>query len=394
MRATRYPPLDRPRQNESTTQTPHRIIWRTMRPTTLSQFLRYLAVTSGIWAIVALLFTSESYLSGLYRSRPIDFVSTLGYSFAFYGTWALVTPAVVLLAQRWPFTSDKKLLDLFRHGVAGVAVALLQAGVFAFLFWPIYGPMNNNGTRLDLWAGMSAAHFPSNLLIYAVLAGGTVALAVHMAAREREAQAARLQTRLTQAELDALRAQIHPHFLFNTLHGISALVREDPPAAERLIAKLGALLRSALEQQRQDVVPLRAETGFLQDYLDIEGARFGDRLRSSVTIDDNVVDALVPPLLLQPLVENAIRHGLSATPETVTIEVAGNRNGDRLVLSVSDDGNGIDSDDLHDGIGLGNVRARLQQTFGRAQSMRIDTGRGLGFKVTLELPLRTVEGMR
>jgi signal transduction histidine kinase len=360
-----------------------------MRSTTFRRYLRYAAVTMALWATVALLFASEGYLSGLYHGRPIDFGATLGYSLAFYGTWALVTPAVLFFAERWPFTADRVSVHLLRHGTAGIGIALLQAGLFAFLFWPIYGPTNEQETRLDFWAGMIAAHFPSNLLIYAVLAGGATALAAHVAARDREAQAARLQASLAEARLDALRAQIHPHFLFNTLHGISALVRDDPRAAERLIAKLGSLLRAALERQQVDAVPLAAEIDFLRNYLDIEGARFGDRLRSSVTMDDGVVDALVPPLLLQPLVENAIRHGLSATPETVTIEIRGCVDDDRLLLSVSDDGNGAEASALQDGIGLGNLRARLRQMFGREQSMRIETRPGQGFTVVLALPLRT-----
>lgn len=359
-----------------------------------SRFLQYLLATAALWSIVALLFASESYLSGLYRGRPVDLPATLGYSFAFYGTWALVTPLVVMLARRWPLARGRKLSDLARHGIASAGVALLQAGLFAYLFWPIYGSGNGRDTRLELWAGMAAAHFPSNLLIYALITGAILAWAARVAAREREAQAARLQARLKQAELDSLRAQIHPHFLFNTLHGISALVRKDPAAAGRLIAKLGALLRSALEQQQRDLVPLDTELGFIRDYLDIEGARFGDRLRSSVTVDDSAADALVPPLLLQPLVENAVRHGLSPSTEAVTIRVVARRHDNRLRLEVADDGDGADPSTLRDGIGLGNLRARLEQMFGEAQSMTIGTGAGRGFEVVLELPFQAPGGDR
>lgn len=365
-----------------------------MRAINSRRYLRYGVATIASWAAVALLFTSESYLSALYRGQSIDVAAALGYSLAFYGTWALVTPAVLGFARRWPLTAGAAATNLLRHGAAGVAIALLQAGVFALLFWPVYGPPNGQHSRLDLWAGMSAAHFPSNLLIYAVLAGCAMALAAHVAARDREAHAARLEARLKQAELDALRARIHPHFLFNTLHGISALVRKDPREAERLIAKLGALLRSVLEYERQDLVPLAAEIEFLRNYLDIEGARFGQRLRSSITVDEHAAGALVPPLLLQPLVENAIRHGLSATPSAVTIEVRGSRSGNRLELGVKDDGGGADPSALKDGIGLGNVRARLQQIFAGEQSMRIRTAEGDGFDVTLELPFRLAEPAR
>lgn len=359
-----------------------------MWPSSRSQLLRYFAATAALWSVVALLFASEGYLSGLYRGRPVDLAATLGYSFAFYGTWALLTPLVVLLARRWSFSRDGRWSDLARHAAASVGIALLQAGVFAFLFWPVYGPGNGYDSPLDLWTGMAAAHFPSNVLIYAVIAGGILAWAAHIAAQEREAQAARLQARLRQSELDALRAQIHPHFLFNTLHGIAALVRKDPRAAERLIAKLGVLLRAALEQQQRDRVPLDTEIGFVRDYLDIEGARFGDRLHSTVTVGDDTAGALVPPLLLQPLVENAVRHGLAPSTGAVTIRVAGGRRGDALTLEVSDDGAGADPDTLSPGIGLGNVKARLEQMFGDAQTMRIETETGGGFSVVLELPFQ------
>jgi two-component system, LytTR family, sensor kinase len=354
---------------------------------TVSRILRILAAVAALWAGVALLFASESYLSGLYRGRPIDFVSTLGYSLAYYGVWALVTPVVILMAQRWPIAAGDRLNHLSRHGAASVGIALLQAGLFAILFWPIYGPINHHDTRLDLWAGMIVANFPSNMLIYTVLVGGVMALAARTAARDREAAAARLRARLAQAELEALRAQIHPHFLFNALHGISALVREDPPAAERLIAKLGTLLRSALNSQRQEMIPLRGEMDFLKDYLEVEGMRFGERLSSRIKIADCVGGALVPPLLLQPLVENAIRHGFPPVPGTMTVEVLGYLDNNHLALTVRDDGKGADSAEPREGIGLGNLRARLEQTFGSKQSMRIETGVGKGFKVILQLPL-------
>jgi hypothetical protein len=357
-----------------------------MTSTTVRWILRVLMPTAALWAGVALLFASESYLSGLYRGRPTAFVSTLGYSLAYYGVWALVTPIVILMAQRWPIAAGDKLDRLLRHGTAGVGIALLQAGLFAMLFWPVYGPMNNHDTRLDLWAGMIAANFPSNMLIYAVLVGGTMALAAHTASRDREAAAARLRARLAQAELDALRAQIHPHFLFNALHGISALVREDPPAAERLIAKLGTLLRSALNSQRRERIPLSDEVAFVKDYLEVEGMRFGERLSFRIDIADDVRSTLVPPLLLQPLVENAIRHGFPRAPKTMTVEVLGYLNDNHLTLVVRDDGKGAPVE-LHEGIGLANLRARLEQTFGNRQSMHIETEAGKGFEVILELPL-------
>jgi LytS/YehU family sensor histidine kinase len=186
--------------------------------------------------------------------------------------------------------------------------------------------------------------------------------------------------------------QLHPHFLFNTLHTISELVHEDPDAADRMITGLSELLREALVAGNAREVPLRRELELLDLYLDIQQARFGDRLRIDVGVDPSVTEALVPHLSLQPVVENAIRHGLGARADAGHIRIDARQDGaaNMLVLQVQDDGRGLGEAgaDLHEGIGLGNTRARLQELYGPAHRVDIQDAPGGGAIVTLAIPLR------
>jgi LytS/YehU family sensor histidine kinase len=221
-------------------------------------------------------------------------------------------------------------------------------------------------------------------MIYAIIVGVVLGARAFRSLRDRELVAARLETQLADAQAAALRAQLQPHFLFNTLNAISALVPEDPVIAQRLLARLGDLLRLSIAQHRTQLNPLADEVDFTDAYLAIEQTRLGDRLRIVRRIEPQALTAGVPALLLQPLVENAVRHGIAPLVGGGTLTIEAAVEGERLRLIVADDGKGTDH--VGDGIGLGNARQRLRQLYGERQSLEIETARGKGFRVTVEIP--------
>ena len=223
--------------------------------------------------------------------------------------------------------------------------------------------------------------------IYWALLGLQHAVDYHREMRTREVDAARLETRLVEAHLHALHRQIHPHFLFNTLHAISALVHRDPDRADAMIERLSDMLRVTLSTVGRQEVTVGQELEFLRAYLDIEQVHFGSRLRATVDVDPEVLDALVPSLVLQPLAENALRHGLAPVAGGGSLHIAARRDGVGLVLCVSDDGRGLrDPAPGGHGLGLSNTRARLHALHPGTASLTVEARQGGGVLVTVRLP--------
>ncbi len=225
----------------------------------------------------------------------------------------------------------------------------------------------------------------SDMLIYAMLVGAVAALRYHEQYRTRDLRASQLEAQLVQAQLQLLRSQLHPHFLFNTLHAISALMHRDVEAADRMMSRLSELLRTSLNSAERHQVALAEELEFLAPYLDIEQTRFSDRLRVDIDVGRDARDALVPALFLQPLIENAIRHGIAPRRGPGQVTVRAERQGDRLIVDVSDDGVGPPAA-LEEGIGLGNIRERLTRLYGEDFSMTAAAGEPVGFAVRLSIP--------
>jgi hypothetical protein len=220
--------------------------------------------------------------------------------------------------------------------------------------------------------------------LYLMLAGLFYAIRAHERLRAQEADAAEARLLAQQAQLAALRAQINPHFLFNALHSVGALVSSDPARADRALERLGDLLRYAL--QSSDQVPLRSELEFTRNYVALEQLRLGDRLRVSERIDDEAESVLVPPLILQPLVENVVRHGIADAPDGGTVEVSAHVTRDRCRLGVVDDGRGAVAG-AEPGIGLASIRRRLEVLYGDRATIEVNQ-RATGFAVTIDLPVR------
>lgn len=222
---------------------------------------------------------------------------------------------------------------------------------------------------------------PYHFVQFAAIAGVALAIVHH---RRAEAQ----QRELLAAQLRALRSQLQPHFLFNTLHAIGVTARQDGATATRMLALLGDLLRQTLREREGPLVSLAEERQLLQPYLELQQMRFADRLRVQVDLPPEVLVAAVPDLLLQPLVENALQHGIERRPDGGEVRIAARRFGDRLELQVRDDGPGAGEGQRPEGIGLGSTRARLQALFGAAASVHLDTRPDGGTTATVVLPFR------
>jgi LytS/YehU family sensor histidine kinase len=253
-----------------------------------------------------------------------------------------------------------------------------------------------------LW-GVTRLFWLDDLIVYfAVLAAGIARdyflrfRTRHEEAVHLQSQAAQLQAQLAEARLSALRTQLNPHFLFNTLHAVSTLVERDPRGVRRMIARLSELLRYTLDGADEQEVPLERELTFLERYLEIMQIRFQGRLEVDTRVEPDVLDALVPTLVLQPLVENAVKHGVSKVEGAGRIAIHARRDGERVLLSVRDNGPGLPSDGAPDeeGVGLRNTRARLAELYGPAQSLTLRAADGGGLVAEVALPYHTRADLR
>jgi two-component system LytT family sensor kinase len=264
----------------------------------------------------------------------------------------------------------------------------------------VISPRPRRGSTLSPWREVARFRFLNQFLIYlAVLAAGFAReYFVRDQQRSREAielaqQTAALQAQLSEARLDALRMQLNPHFLFNTLHAVSALVERDPGGVRRMIARLSELLRHTMDSDAPNEVPLRDELSILRRYIEIMEIRFQGRLTVTTEIDDAALDALVPNLVLQPIVENALEHGAARASADGRIEIAAHISGDRLVLTVRDNGPGVERN-AGAGVGLANTRARLAQLYADQSSLSLSSAPGGGAISEIALPFHTAADLR
>jgi two-component system LytT family sensor kinase len=334
------------------------------------------------WLGVALFFYSRTYLVSHFRGtrfiwRP-DALETL----VTYGQWAVYTPFVLWAVHRFPLVGSRRVRAFLFHITTSALLALLavtvQVSSVRFI-WPDEEP----NPMLYF-----AVHFHWQMMVYWLLVSYTQWLEYHRRWQGNQLRSSRLETELARAELKALKMQMEPHFLYNTLHTISEMVHMDPPAAERMIVRLGSLLRHTAETGSQEV-PLEREVDFLRAYLEIEQARFHDRLTVSIDVPDELLACPVPSLILQPLVENAIRHGTSRLAGAGTIRVSAAAEGSALVLRVADNGPGLrpPAANGRTGVGLRNIRSRLHHLYGDDGSLVLNPVEGGGLEAVVTLPL-------
>jgi two-component system, LytTR family, sensor kinase len=341
------------------------------------------------WTLVGLFFTSQILVSYAYMKNSIPFAKALFWQMSICYLWALATPLVFWLARRFRIERQHWLRRILLHAVVGLVLVSTMSGVHYPIFMPFIGYRNDMS-----WFGVFKNVFfnlDRQLAIYWLLVMMSHALNYYNSFRQGQFQSAQLRTQLVQSQLEALKMQLHPHFLFNTLHSISALLNKDTEAARRMISRLGDFLRLTLENAGTQEVTLQEEMEFLNSYLEIERIRFQDRLTTNVEVDPRMLDVRVPNLILQPIVENAMRHAVATHTHAGRIEITAMARNGCLRIQVKDNGPGLAADQVSvnqigKGVGLSNTKARLECLYGSEHLLELANDPNGGLVVTLEIP--------
>jgi two-component system LytT family sensor kinase len=346
------------------------------------------------WTIVGLLFAAQQIVVEKVQGSQVHWVIEGALELVEWYIWAACTPLVIGLAKRFPLTGPRlarhiafhTIVSLMMAPLASVAEYFLSLGLLRSVFH-IAGP-DVHRFLSSFGVGVLFMSF-TGILTYWLVLGLYQSMHFYQVAMERETTAALLETQLSHAELENLKSQLHPHFLFNSLHAIGVLMQEDVDAAGRLLVSLGDLLRMALER-RENEITLQSELEFVGKYLEIEQTRFHDRLKVHMDVPPDLLEVHVPSLALQQLVENAIKHGISVNSAAGHLEISAKLHNGRVRLCVCDDGPGpAPRSRLRFGVGLTNVQSRLKQLYGAESSLEISGGDGRGCEAIITIPLRS-----
>ena len=356
---------------------------------------RGISLYVGVWVVLGVLAAVEVFIAQQLWDKPITWTLAFRRSFKEILAYAVCTLAILWLCGRVRPEAGRRARWFLVHMLGALVFSIAHV---AFVSWLEAGERSvQTGELLTfnyLFGKLLISYTLSNILKYWIIVLGYLGWHYYKAYRERERQTAALATELVQARLQALRMQINPHFLFNTLNTISALIHENPDAADRMIVRLSELLRRTLDRGDVQEVPLREELEFLRSYLEIEQMRFPDRLTVTFDIEPKAQDLLVPHLILQPLVENALRHGILPREEAGRVEISARvADGRHLELKVRDNGNGLlaaNGGPGREGIGLQNIRSRLAQLYGAAQQLEIGNASAGGVEARVRIPCRTI----
>lgn len=352
-----------------------------------------IGLVAALWTLLGMLSTLQAAVARVRDGKAVVWGPLLVDRFTDWYSCAIFTPAYIWLARRAPITRESWLGGVVAHLAATALFVVVKYAIYVGVGLAMRGA-GADGTYRDALVTALARSFVYEYMILLGVAAAVHAARFYRQSQEREAHAARLRAELTVARMDALSAQLWPHFLFNALNSVSSLMHRDVEAADAVLARLGDLLRRTLRAGEGHEVPLAEELAVLDDYLAIVGARFRDRLTTDVRPEPGTERALVPRFVLQPLVENALKHGIARRAGAGRVEVRAARVGhDRLRLTVADDGAGRTgaawaSTAASHGVGLANTRRRLATLYGDAQRLSLDDRPGGGLVATVELPWR------
>jgi signal transduction histidine kinase len=373
---------------------------------------RKIFILIGVWTLIGLTFACLSFFGTLAisDSRRVDLVGIFVSNLLAFYLWALLTPLIALLARRYRLDRHHWPQSLFVHLPASLLFPALHLCLYLSPFWLTGSVLAKEyPTFISLFSYQLFANLPMKVSIYWLILIAINALDYYHSFLIAEVKASELRVQLAHAQLRALKMQLHPHFLFNTLNSISALLHRDTEAADQMVARLGDFLRLTLENSGDQEVTLEQEMEFLRCYLEIESVRFHDRLSVETQIEPQTLRARVPNLILQPLVENAIRHGISRQSAPGRLVIRASRRDARLLLQVEDNGPGlslIGEGGMHlaaananptaaaptrpvtGGVGLANTRARLEHLYGAEHRLEFTRAAPRGMLVTLEIPFQ------
>ena len=350
------------------------------------------ALIAGGWTLFGMFLASQDFYLAYSRDWPISSYRILGVELAYAYLWAVITPLVLGLSRRFRIERERWLSSLAVHLFVSLFISFATRIIHDLMFFFYVG----EGKGLSLTKLLMNVYmiFDYGALIYWLILLVSYAFDYYSRYREGEIRASRLESQLAQAQLQALKMQLQPHFLFNTLNSISALLHKNIHAADTMIARLGDFLRLTLENAGTQDVSLQEELEFLKCYLEIERIRFQDRLTVRIEAEPGSLEARLPNLILQPIVENAIRHGIAPRTGQGLIEVRAKCQDGLLQVHVSDNGPGLPSNGnssgvLREGVGLANTQARLQQLYGGAHRLDLENAPAGGLTVILEIPFKT-----
>ena len=344
------------------------------------------------WTLVSIIFAGISYAAAIgENNKEFGFISALRLNLVQFYLWAILTPLLFRFSRRFPIElRPLNVRNLLLYFPALISFAGIHQVIHLAVLWSITPRWRQKYPALtDCYRAYFAFGFYIDLIIALLIVIAVHALLYYQSFRASELAQSSLKTDLAQAQLRALKMQLHPHFLFNTLHSISSLVLEDPPKANSMIARLGDFLRLTVDNSDQQLVTLKEETEFLRCYLDIEQVRFGDRLTVTFELEPQTLSAQVPHLILQPVVENAIQHAIAPRSTRGHINIEAKRLNSLLRVAISDNGPGISSNanlPWKQGVGLTNVRTRLQQIYGPDFRFELMNTNGGGLTAVMEIP--------
>ena len=354
----------------------------------------------AVWSVPAAFMVLQMYATAIMNGTPVPPLRAIVPAAAEWLIWVPLTPVIMWLARRFPIVWPPSLRSIGIHALGIAGTSVVRGSVYAsatFLVGRVAGGVSFGGY---LWR-IALAWLPVAALVWGAIVAASAALGYATRLRERELRDAELREQLTRAELGTLRARLHPHFLFNALHSVGALVRGgENAAAVRVIAELSELLREVVSHDAPEMVRLRDELAFVRRYLDIEAIRFADRLCVEWDVDDAAAEAVVPSLVVQPLVENAMRHAISATWNASRVRISARREGGALAIDVSDDGPGFGHASASSaswlggdarrggGVGLADTRTRLARLYGSESALTVGAGALGGATASIRIPFR------
>lgn len=343
-----------------------------------------------LWSVLGIFFVMQQYIYSASTDNPFNWFNNLTYRVPTYLLWAFFTPIIYKIVNSLRFKKEFIIKSILILSISGIVISFVHRflSIFAtFFIRDLYGTLNVELTQALLNArfaiiGGSFDSVFTYLLILAVVLG----LVYYKRLRETERLSSQLETKLAEAKLDSLKSQLHPHFLFNTLHAISTLMHRDVEMAEKTLTRLSDLLRLSIGHLDQQKITLKEELEFLEKYLEIQKVRFQDKLNVNFNIGAELYDVVVPSFLLQPVVENSIKYAVEPSSENESIIISAEQNETKLALVVEDSGPGL-SETFREGVGIKNTRSRLQHIYGDSFELTFENRASSGLAVQIKIPL-------
>lgn len=350
--------------------------------------------------LIGITFAVQQVIYANQRGYPLTWRDSFNEQIPFWIVWGLLAPVIFRFIQYVPLDRDRWLINVLKHVPASIIFSIIHLILYMLILAVLKEKdlMESSKSMNTFIALITRLNFGMRMWSYLMLAAFAYAADFYQRYQEGTMRTSQLETQLAQAQLQALKMQLNPHFLFNTLNSISALLHKNPDAADRMIARLGDFLRLTLRNSGTQEVTMQQELEFLKCYLDIERIRFQDRLTVEINVQPEATTAKVPNLILQPVIENAIRHGIVTHNEPGRIEISAYCVNGWLEMKVTDNGPGLARTkdgvvDITEGVGIKNTRSRLQQLYGETYKFELADASGGGLEVRVRIPLRLEAGI-